>query len=147
MSDSVRDLAHDHREINRQVLAAGVLARRRDAPAAELVAALGQLRDALFTHFALEEEGLFPFLAAALPALAERAHALGIAHDTICGALVRSFDLASKGADAAAIEAVFERFETAYANHSSVEAVLLDDVGRMLDGEQRAKLAGVLAGL
>jgi hypothetical protein len=150
MSDSVHALGHDHLEINRQVLAVGALLRKlqRDGNAASvLVTALGELCELLFFHFAREEEGVFPFIADAIPELAERARAMSIAHDTICGALARTFHLASAGGDVVAIVTMYERFEVTYASHASLEASLLEDLDARLDPAQRATLVAMLKGL
>ena len=147
MPDSVHDLGHDHLEINRRVLAVGKLARDSNAAATSLVTALGDLRELLFFHFAREEEGVFPFIAEAFPDLAERARAMAVAHDTICGALARTVHLASAGSDAAAIVALYERFEVAYSSHASLEAALLDDLNARLDPANRASLVRLLEGL
>lgn len=66
MSDPVRDLAHDHADLNRRVLALaaafGTCSRTPDASAESLAPKLVELRETLFLHFVREEEGLFPFM-------------------------------------------------------------------------------------
>jgi hypothetical protein len=111
-----------------------------------LITRLGALRDELIHHFANEEEALFPFLRANLPAKAEVVDRLEAVHDTICGAVVR--------AHAAAVErhlpwllTLHERFQSAYAGHAGEEAELIGGLGASLDERQRAELAELLRGL
>nr|HEX4312356.1 hemerythrin domain-containing protein [Kofleriaceae bacterium] len=148
MADAIDDLAHDHREINRQVLdvAAALRALRHDdAPAVRAFsAAISTLHDMVFSHFAREEEGLFPYLGSAFPELADRVQELTIAHDTICGALTRARYLASADGDVATVRALYDRFELAYASHASRESALLRDIDERLDSSQRAVIADLL---
>jgi iron-sulfur cluster repair protein YtfE (RIC family) len=152
ITDPVQDLAHDHADINRRVLALGTAIRALgrdecDGLALALVAQLGELRELLFLHFAREEEGLFPFVSEAVPALAEQVHAMALAHDAVCGALARMYHLAAANLEVMALAAVFARFEAAYASHAEVEAELLQKLGDQLDGDQRARLAELVRGL
>lgn len=152
MNDPVQDLAHDHADLNRRVLALGSTIRALDRDdgdgvALALVSRLGELREQLFLHFAREEEGLFPLVSEAVPDLADQVHAMALAHDAICGSLARMYHLAATNAEIATIIAVFARFETAYASHSEMEADLLDSLSRRLDPEQRARLAELVRGL
>lgn len=150
MPDSVQDLAHDHREINRQVFAVGALllaTEREPAKFAALAAALSGLHDLLFSHFAQEEEGLFPFLAETFPELAPGVHDMIAAHDRICGALTRALYLANQATHVTAIRAMYERFELAYSSHASKEATLLHELDARLSPDQRATLTGLLADL
>lgn len=123
MSDPVRDLVHDHTDLNRRVLelgamlassptngspAHGALGGRPTVPPpasegpsrARLVVVLKELREQLFFHFAREEEGLFPFVSDRLPELAERVTEMAVAHDAICGALARMVHVAAAGTSA-----------------------------------------------
>ena len=151
MSDGVRQFSHDHVALNHRVVALASLVRGLEphglVPASALLSTLADLREQLFTHFAREEEGLFPFVAEAMPELAERVHAMATAHDTICGTLVRSYYLAHADTSLATIAAVFERFVEAYAAHASSEAALLDELATRLDERQRARLAALIDGL
>jgi iron-sulfur cluster repair protein YtfE (RIC family) len=152
MSDPIQDLTHDHADINRRVIAIGsaIHALDRDGGnglARALVGRLGELRELLFTHFAREEEGLFPFVAEAVPALATQILDMSVAHDAICGALARAYHLAESSADIGSITQVYTRFEAAYASHSEAEAALLLQLARMLDPAQRDKLAVLVRGL
>lgn len=149
-SDVVGELSHDHEDINRRVLAiaAGVRSLQRTAGAtSELEAPLTELRDLLFLHFAREEEGLFPFVQEVVPDLAARVHVMEVAHDTICGSLARMVHLASTAAPIASLASVFERFEGAYAVHSSTEAELLVGLRGRLNDVQRNALAELVKGL
>jgi iron-sulfur cluster repair protein YtfE (RIC family) len=150
MVDPIRELSHDHAEINRNVLALGAILRDHDPrsePSRELVAHVGVLRELLFTHFAREEEGLFPFVVEVIPELAARVHEMEVAHDTICGALARVHALGSANAAVAPIIALFHRFETAYADHANTEAALLRSLDGRLDAVLRTRLAALVEGL
>lgn len=152
MTDPVQELVHDHADINRRVLALGAAIRALDQPdgngmAVALVHRLGELRELLFRHFAREEEGLFPFVSEAVPELADRVHAMAMAHDAICGGLARMYHLASANAELAHVLAVFARFEAGYASHADAEAELLGELTGRLDAGQRAGLAELVRGL
>jgi iron-sulfur cluster repair protein YtfE (RIC family) len=152
MTDPIQDLAHDHTDINRRVLALGSAVRALgrddgDGMALALVTRLGELRELLFLHFAREEEGLFPFVSETVPDLAEQVHAMALAHDAICGGLARMNHLAAANAEIATIAAVFSRFEIAYASHAEIEAEILHTLGVRLDPEQRERLAVLVRGL
>lgn len=142
MNDAVDGLAHDHADLNRRVLdvAARLRALPADADLGAVAPALVELRELLFLHFAREEEGLFPFVADAVPKLSDAIAAMETAHDTICGALARATALAMSGGGVAVVTQLFERFEAAYGEHAAAEARLLETV-RGLSVEQRARLA------
>jgi hypothetical protein len=148
MTDPIRELAHDHADLNRRVLALremiGGHGAGRDV---RLVESLSDLREHLFLHFAREEEGLFPFVADHMPDLADRVEAMAVAHDAICGALARLLHMASSEAPPPVMRSVFERFETAYAAHAGAEAELLRSLERRLDADHRAALAALVRGL
>jgi iron-sulfur cluster repair protein YtfE (RIC family) len=150
--DPVQDLVHDHADINRRVLALGTSIRTLgrdefDGVSLALATRLGELRELLFLHFAREEEGLFPFVAEAVPELADQVRAMSVAHDAICGGLARMYHLAAANAEIATIAAVFDRFETTYGSHAEVEAELLRQLRSRLDSDQRARLADLVRGL
>lgn len=150
MTDATNELHHDHRELNRHVLMVGgaLRALHRDAGAHDqLLTELEELSELLYTHFAREEEGLFPYIGSSVPDLADSANAMATVHDAICGALARSLHLARTGAAASAIGAAYERFENAYASHAALETMLLDDLSARLDAEQRAELLKLLQAL
>lgn len=152
MNDPLADLAHDHADINRRVLAVGAAIRALDCAdgkglALALVSRLDELRELMFLHFAREEEGLFPFVAEAVPELADPVHSMAVAHDAICGGLARLCHLAAANAEPTTIRAVFTRFETAYASHAEVEGQLLRTLGRQLGPAARAQLADLVRGL
>jgi iron-sulfur cluster repair protein YtfE (RIC family) len=148
MRDVVRDLTHDHGEINRRVRAISAKVQKlRDERVSVLPAMLDDLREQLFLHFAREEEGLFPFVAEAAPALASKVHDMAVAHDTICGALARACHLARSGEDVSSLIALYERFEHAYSMHSASEAEVLAQLDSVLDAEQRERLAILVEGL
>lgn len=148
MSDPVRQLAHDHADLNKRVLALTSLASQRDAQSTRaLVEPLGELRELLFLHFAREEEGLFPFVTENVPDLAHSVRDMAIAHDAICGALARMYHLVVSGADPSNISTLYERFELAYSKHAQTETQLLQKIDGLLDAEQRARLAALVDGL
>jgi iron-sulfur cluster repair protein YtfE (RIC family) len=151
--DPVDAFTHDHLHLSELVLAvrhrlaalaSSDTASTRDA----LVGAVERLRDELLTHFALEEEGLFPFVAAKRPELAKRAAALEAGHDAVCGSVSRLLYLAQRpGKNVDACRAIFERFEHGYAMHAQDEVAFLRDTSAKLDAADRAELRVLLAGL
>ncbi|HEX5058696.1 MAG TPA: hemerythrin domain-containing protein [Kofleriaceae bacterium] len=150
MTDPIRNLSHDHADLNQRVVAIASLLRTQ-APDPEthdeLVLALGHLREDLFLHFAREEEAVFPFIATTVPELAAQIDAMATAHDTICGALARACHLAENDAAVDAIAPVFERFQVVYADHASAESILLRSLDRKLQPAQRDELAALVAGI
>ncbi|NVB80567.1 MAG: hemerythrin domain-containing protein [Kofleriaceae bacterium] len=148
MRDAVRDLSHDHAELNRRVLAVGAkLEMLRRGTQVDLAPALDELREMLFLHFAREEEGLFPFVTDAAPTLAVQVQEMAVAHDTICGSLSRACHLARSGAEVGSLAALYERFENAYADHARREADLLSRLDELLDADHREQLAALVDGL
>lgn len=160
MNDPVRKFEHAHGHLTKLALDVRRLVRAEEAsdgraPARlrkRLVTALEALRDELLRHFANEEEGLFPFVRANLPAKAANVDRLADAHDAICGAIVRLADFVDREASAlgpgrATLLTYYERFESAYTQHSQDEAALFDELGRTLDERQRTELASLLRGL
>lgn len=151
-SDPLHDLAHDHGDLNRRVLALSTrieALRANNGPAvsSEVAGLLGELREPLFLHFAREEEGLFPFVAELAPELARRVHAMAPVHDAICGALARMCQLAAVDAPLGSLLPLFERFEAAYAEHARTEAELLHELEARLDDSQRRRLAALVDGI
>jgi hypothetical protein len=145
VSDPVEALVHDHADLNRRVLALGSDMATVDARAIE--AQLVELREQLFLHFAREEEGLFPFVAGAIPELAEQTDEMVIAHDAICGALARTCHAAAQNVERAVLAPIYARFERAYTTHAGTEAKFLRAVASRLDATQREQLALLVRGL
>jgi iron-sulfur cluster repair protein YtfE (RIC family) len=145
-TDAITDLTHDHGDLNRRVLDLGAALRRatRDP---DLATKLAALREQLFFHFAREEEGLFPFVAEHLPALATQVDEMAVAHDAICGALARMCHMAASEAELSLLGRVFERFEAAYGAHAAVEANLLKTLDGAINADQRTQLAALVRGL
>jgi iron-sulfur cluster repair protein YtfE (RIC family) len=159
VSDPLRQFEHSHATLTKLTLEiremihaeprqgrVGVAVRRR------LVALLETLRDELLDHFANEEEGLFPFLRANVPAKARAVDKLESAHDTICGSVVRLAHLAAHDdrasrTDGTALRDHYERFEAAYTAHSRDEVALFGELAHSLNQTQRAELADLLRGL
>jgi hypothetical protein len=148
--DPVATLVHDHAAINRIMLELSremEALRKGEEVNLDLADELHALRDLLFLHFAQEEEGLFPFVAEVLPALADQVAAMSAAHDGICGGLSRLVHMLETQADAATMLGVFDRFEHAYGEHARQESLLLSAVDREASPEQRAQLAELVRGL
>jgi hypothetical protein len=144
--DPVRELAHDHVDLNRRVLELETyLTEERVLPA--FLPALQELREHLFLHFAREEEGLFPLVAEWIPELSDQVLAMVSAHDAVCGALARMIHMTSAGADAAALNGLLARFQAAYGDHSRHEAGLLQRLDGSLDAGQRTQLAELVHSL
>jgi len=145
-SDPVRDLVHDHADLNRRVLELGAIFERPPAPA-QLLPTLQELREHMFLHFAREEEGLFPLVSEWIPEFAEPVLAMVSAHDAVCGALARMIYTAHAEVDAAALPGLFTRFQAAYADHARQEAALLAQLDARLDATQRGQLAELVRSL
>lgn len=116
---------------------------------AEIAETLRLLRDDLFTHFAREEEGLFPLVVAELPDLDGTVSAVVGAHDRICGAVSRMTHVLEKGPELLrqeldALHSVFERFDETFSAHSREEVELLHSLSRRLNPRQRAALAEMM---
>lgn len=158
--DAVAEFEHNHGRINELVFRVRDLLRpppgsfppRKDE---ETRFALGmiltELREELLTHFAREEEGLFPFVRTHFPEHRDAVDRIEAAHDSICGAIVCLAHLAEHGSQVrsqgSAMRAVFERFERAYAAHGKDEGDLLRQLGRRLESRHRAELAALVRGL
>lgn len=148
--DPVATLVHDHGAINRIMIELSKemeALRKGEEVNLDLADELHALRDLLFLHFAQEEEGLFPFVAEALPSLADQVGSMAAAHDGICGGLSRLIHMLETQADAATVLGVFDRFEHAYGEHARLEAQLLAAVDRDVSPAQRAQLADLVRGL
>lgn len=144
---ALRHLAHDHADLNARVVRIAEQLRKSKAAQDDLAASLNELREHLFLHFAREEEGLFPFVADAVPDLADRVNAMATAHDTICGALARMCYLAARKTSSRSMMPVFKRFEATYAEHAKVEREVLRELEKRLDAAQRRQLSELVAGL
>ena len=150
MADPVRQLEHTHGHLNELAVDVKRLLAEESTSAearAELISALELLRDELLTHFANEEEALFPFIRANVPSKADAVERLEGAHDAICGAVTRLVYLAAHEGDAAALGGLHRRFESAYADHSQMEAMLFDELARGLTAIQRGELAVLMRGV
>jgi len=156
--DPVSQFEHSHAALSKRAMEIRALVRAEPAqglPAAlvrkQLLGQLEDLRDALIQHFANEEEGVFPFVRHNLPNEADAVDRLAEAHDTLCGAVVRLVHVVRRdlvlGRDHAALVAHYDRFETAYAQHSQKEALLFEALDHALDERHRAQLTEILRGL
>jgi iron-sulfur cluster repair protein YtfE (RIC family) len=155
--DPIHQLDHTHEHLSALVVAlAGLVAT--DRPSAvrlpdkhRAFAHLAErLRDELFSHFAREEEGLFPYvrekLAGEQSALVEK---LVKSHDEVCRAVLHLVEIAKEN-DTGSLDVVavaFAEFEELYALHSQDEAELLRMLERRLDAGQRRTLDELVRGL
>jgi hypothetical protein len=149
-NDPIRQFEHSHGRLSALEVAEQLRATEgRPSPKTwkQLGASLGRLRDELLRHFADEEEALFPFVRACVPNKAATVDRLEAAHDTICGCTVRMVHIAAGERHLAPVLALYERFENAYARHSTDETELFDGLSRSLDGAQLQELAERLRGL
>ena len=158
MTDALSEFAHSHDRLGALAvdLRRTVQATRADPKGfrawGTLVEQLQGLRDELLLHFAKEEEGLFPFVRASVPAKADAVNRMERAHDAICGTVVRLAHLVSRPPlDAATVlpslHALHERFELAYAEHAREETELFGDLAPRLDDRHRAELLELVRGL
>jgi len=156
VNDPVRAFEHTHEHLTKRAAEAAEIIRGAatrpltDDQRARLRGSLEELRDDLLQHFAVEEEGLFPFIRAQVPARAPIVERLALAHDAICGSVVRLAHAAATAQSEAAIHALpslFDRFQAAYVTHSREEAELFAELGKSLEPHQREALATILRGL
>ncbi|MBX3193074.1 MAG: hemerythrin domain-containing protein [Labilithrix sp.] len=156
--DPIAELSHDHGRLSSLVLdVKGILARVSgeelafEEGADALLENAEVLREELLLHFALEEEGLFPFLEAHAASLLPRVEALRGQHDAIC---TRASELALAATQSARDRvgfatclAAFERFEQLYAAHAKDELAFLADLDAALAADERERLRTLLAAL
>jgi iron-sulfur cluster repair protein YtfE (RIC family) len=154
--DPIKRLEHDHVHLSDQVnhLRDWIQQVLREEVAPEhlepkFTATLIQLRDELFHHFAREEEGLFPFIIAQLPSLAEAIGSLESAHDRVCGSVSRMTYLAQQGPVVFSEQfeqmvALFARFDANYGKHARSESELLRTLAEQLNHQQREELYQIL---
>ncbi len=154
-SDPIVGLEHDHSHLSalvaslREALESARTTRDLGELRGELVEALRLLSDDLLTHFAREEEGLFPIVVEELPDLTSIVASVVETHDRICGAVSRMTYVVEKGSDGLGAEldallALFQRFDEAYTAHARDELELLRALDRRLDGRQRSAVAAIL---
>ena len=149
--DALGQFEHTHGHLNALVLGVATALRAVESDAAttaweEVAARLGILRDELLRHFADEEEALFPFVRASVPAMTGAVERLEAAHDAICGGVVRAH-AAARAHQRALVAVLHERFERSYVEHSQAEAELFEGLGGVLDERQRSELSRLLRGL
>lgn len=152
--DPIAELSHDHSDLGVLVQAVRDTFVRVEGEAMPWSDALHELedgaealREGLLTHFAREEEALFPFLDRQLPELQVRVAALLADHDAVlrCAAeLCRSVASARIGAEAEHARSAWLSFEETYARHAQDEHKLLRDVGSALDDGARRELRALL---
>lgn len=158
MSDPIRRLEHDHvplRQLTSELRGHLTEALAAPEPAAlhrPFADVLGELREELLTHFANEEEGLFPVLLRALPALGERVDELQRSHDSLCGLAARLTHLVQPGPRSFAehlpqLDALVQRLEAEYERHSRSEHAVLRQADTELSPAQKEELSRALEGL
>lgn len=159
--DAVTEFEHSHghitdlvfrvRDLLRPPPSGSVPPRQDHEIRSALSVILGELREELLTHFAREEEGLFPFVRDHFPEHRDAVDRIEAAHDSICGAVMCLAHLAEHGSQVrsqhSAMLAVFERFERAYAQHGKDEGDLLRELGRCLEPRHRTELTALVRGL
>lgn len=152
--DPIAELSHDHSHLGLLVQAVrdtfvrverGELAFR-DA-LHELEDGAEALREGLLVHFGREEEALFPFVEARLPALRPRVAALLAEHDSVLARAdeLRRATIAAR--DPAIVElpkTAWVSFEELYAGHAQAEHTLFREVGPALDADARTELRALL---
>jgi hypothetical protein len=139
---SLHRLEHDHSALSQAV---SDLRTRIDSESLgdEFIQELRAVADDLFEHFAREEEGLFPFIAEALPDQIGTLEELQVAHDRICGAAARI--LAVQKPELGVVLPLFRRFDAEYTGHARREVEFLRSLESRLSESQRAALAKILA--
>jgi iron-sulfur cluster repair protein YtfE (RIC family) len=153
LPDPVQTFEHDRVRCSNLVRSLGEhrdVKRRKPSSRKQLVNVIVLLRDELFTHFAREEEGLFPFIVAVLPDARTTVDRLIAAHDSLGGSLSHLLLLISQrvwDTDPAAFDAHLARFNALFAEHTYTEMALLQEIGERLDQAQRAKLRRLIRGL
>ncbi len=157
MVDPVRQFEDSHAGLNKLVLEVSEIAQAAsgDAPVspetrARFGGSLKRLRDELLRHFADEEEGLFPFVQRHRVTQSDLVDRLAAAHDVICGAIVRLAHVVDddrRALEPGVVGGLFERFETAYVEHSRMESALFEELHASLGEGEREELAAILRGL
>lgn len=154
-SDPIEQLTHDHGQLSALVQAASTTLIRMeraeemtDEAIDELVHAVESLRDALLLHFSREEEGLFPFVNAHVPALSAQVADLLADHDAVISKtndLIRAAGQAvATGVGYALCVSSYDRFVEIYASHAQSEQTLLRAVDAALDQNARVELRALL---
>jgi hemerythrin-like domain-containing protein len=148
----LRELAHDHRDLNELIVAVNEALTRLDRRTSRIEDELHEIRDgieafrdALLEHFAREQEGLLPFVVGRLPAFEERSQGLIVEHDRIAATLsdvardIARIDETSAGeASMATWRVAFARLEELYVAHARSELAFLEDVATALAGDASA---------
>jgi hypothetical protein len=148
-----RALEHSHERLNAFIREVGGLLRAegswQSVKARKALKTLSiELNQELLEHFANEEEGLFPFIREQVPAQSDTVARLEVAHDAICGALLRFAHLIPREhASMKDALAAYRRFQNAFAAHSLEEDELVEWLEHVLSPVQRRILAGYLRGL
>jgi hemerythrin-like domain-containing protein len=150
-NDPIEQLTHDHGQLGAFVQVAAVSLARMEREGRmseesvdELVHAVESLRDALLVHFAREEEGLFPFVDAHVPALRGQVAELLSDHDAVIARTAELIQAAGRvvgtGVGYALCVSSYDRFVEVYAAHAKAEQALLRGVDEALDAEARQEL-------
>ena len=148
MADPLKELAHDHRELSGLLIAVRDALLRVERGQSKLDDELHEIRDgieafreSLLEHFAREQEGLLPFLAARLPAVRERTDQLIAEHDRIAEVLetlLRDLGKTDANGELGPFRDSLARFEELYASHSRAELGFLAEVEATLANDASA---------
>ncbi len=152
MPDPVRQMEHTHGHLTKLVAELGAALGGVEESLAtdawdELAALVGLLRDELMGHFADEEEALFPFIRGSVAEQSGSVDRLEAAHDALCELLAAMQRAAADERRLPSMRALYQRFSSAYADHSVDEVTLFDGLDRALGETHRVELAGRLRGL
>lgn len=154
--DPIAELSHDHSHLGALVQAVrstlGSVERAEcswESARTELEDGGEALREGLLVHFAREEEALFPFVEARLPALSAQVAALLADHDSVIAQAVELCRLigTESGSGSESAPSAFARFEQTYGAHAQSERAFLVDVDALLDHSARAELRALLGAI
>jgi hemerythrin-like domain-containing protein len=147
----LRELAHDHRDLNELLVAVNEALARVDRSASRIEDELHEIRDgieafrdALLEHFGREQEGLLPFVVSRLPAFEQRADGLIVEHDRIATEIERvareiaRIDETSAAPAIASWRTSLARLEELYVAHARAELAFLEDVATAFAGDAGA---------
>jgi hemerythrin-like domain-containing protein len=149
LADPIRELAHDHHDLNELLVAIHEALTRVDRGQSKLEDELHEIgdgveafREALLDHFAREQEGLLPFVLRHLPGVSARVEALVLEHDRIADELthlIKELSSASGGpVPLGGFRAALGRFEELYSVHTRSELAFLDEVATSLASDGAA---------
>jgi hemerythrin-like domain-containing protein len=144
-ADPIQELVHDHRELSGLLVAVHEALSRVERGQSKLEDEQHEIRDgieafreALLEHFAVEQEGLLPFVVTHLPAARDRVDQLIVDHDRIANlltALVKDVGDVDAGGALSSFRASLRSFDELYAAHTKSELAFLTEVVGSLSGD------------